>query len=1022
MKRAIEEYFPIIEINRLAVPERNAFKPIYQMHKWFARRSSSVFRAILLGALKPAGTDIMEEFYKDHTNDPDTKGKVILDPFMGGGTTVVEALRLGCKVIGVDLNPVAWFIVKTEVEPVDIEELKKAFERLAQRRVEWSGKPLKQTLLDLYKTECPACGNKDADIIYTFWVKSAPCTTATCNTYTPLFSDYFIAQKNPSIRYFPDCVCSACKQKFDWEREPAALVGEPKLMVNATNFSAGEGRTSTRWAFSNSSSVQCPWCHKTVSPSQEKFGKLVRKKVLLTVLLCPQCEEVWQFRGPLPEEVECPTCKHQYNPNEGNVPEKGKFICRGTCNGNKDTIIAAIRKLPENQLLPTRPYAIEGYCERCAAPSRKSKTRNLEQTGLFEDEGLTASADSAIPHPQSAIGNALLTKNNGKFFKRMTPADSQRYQDASDKWQNVKANLPYPKSEIPDGVETHRLIEHHYRYWHQMFNDRQLLALSTLLKAIDEEREQRMKEMLVSGFYGALEGNNTFCRYTIKGGNKSQGIFSRHDFQPKLTFTENAVWGTEYGHGTFSNKFDLVVEGKKFCSEPYDRKLVAAESKEKFESIQSKEKICPSDIDTILVSQSSADCSFVHSQEIDFVITDPPYSSNVNYSELADFFYVWLRLSLKKQYSQFVPEITPKAEEIIENRTRGKSAQDFKAGLESVFKETRRFLVDDGLLVFTFHHSEGSAWEALLTAVCDAGYFVEAVYPIHGEAESSLHLQEKEAISYDLIHVCRKMPENSNPTKRSWAGIRHEIRQKAREEAQLIQAGRYGREPLSAADRNILLIGKCLELYSKHYGAIVDHEDKPVPIHRALEEIKMLVDQIVTKDHPLPPELSDIDVPSYIYFTTLCSQKEIKSDEVSKSTRGIIETGELRARGLIIKGREKRGRTYEVKQPAERLEELKHKFQREWPKEQLSLFGEQDYVTLPKDFLFVDCVHLLLGLAAAGENLLPWLERFRGLRPQLRAGCEYLASRNKAFEKPAKTVLGLLDERVLLNSPPGPLS
>ena len=71
-KRAIEVGFPIVEINRLAVPERNSFKPIYQMHKWFARRASCVFRAILLGTLKPAiqpdgtPTDLMEEFYKDH--------------------------------------------------------------------------------------------------------------------------------------------------------------------------------------------------------------------------------------------------------------------------------------------------------------------------------------------------------------------------------------------------------------------------------------------------------------------------------------------------------------------------------------------------------------------------------------------------------------------------------------------------------------------------------------------------------------------------------------------------------------------------------------------------------------------------------------------------------------------------------------------------------------------------------------------------------------------------------------------
>ncbi|HUT59379.1 MAG TPA: DNA methyltransferase, partial [Phycisphaerae bacterium] len=191
-KWAIEDSFPIVEINRLAVPERNAFKPIYQMHKWFARRASCVFRAILLGCMKPLPVDkdgkptksgaelIMEEFYKDHTKDPDTNGKTILDPFMGGGTTVVEALRLGCKVIGIDLNPVAWFIVKCETTPVDLKELEKAFDRLASRIVPWSGKPLRETLLDLYKTTCPCCGNADADIIYAFWVKSAICTDPTC--------------------------------------------------------------------------------------------------------------------------------------------------------------------------------------------------------------------------------------------------------------------------------------------------------------------------------------------------------------------------------------------------------------------------------------------------------------------------------------------------------------------------------------------------------------------------------------------------------------------------------------------------------------------------------------------------------------------------------------------------------------------------------------------------------------------------------------------------------------------------
>ncbi|MEW5799665.1 MAG: DNA methyltransferase [Bacteroidota bacterium] len=985
MKRAIEEYFPIVEINRLAVPERNAFKPIYQMHKWFARRSSSVFRAILLGALKPAGTDIMKEFYKDHTNDPDTKGKVILDPFMGGGTTVVEALRLGCKVIGIDLNPVAWFIVKTEVEPVDINELKTAFERLANRTVEWSGKPLKETLLDLYKTECPGCGNKDADIIYTFWVKSAPCTTATCKAFTPLFSDYIIAQKKPSIRYLPDVTCPNCKEKFDWEREPAALVADEKLMVNAPKFSAGEGRTSARWAYSSTESVRCPWCEATVKPQPASI-KLKRKKVPLSVLFCPHCEEVWQYRGPLGDSVNCPTCKHTYNPKEANIPDKGKFICRGTCNGNVDKIITAIRKLPEDQLLPIKPYGIEGYCEKCAIDARKKTA--------------------------GAISDSLIWKNNGKFFKRITADDFARYRKANEAWNKFREKLPYPMSEIPDGVETHRLLEHHYRYWWQMFNERQLLALSTLLKAIDEEGNQTLKEMLLSMLFLVLESNNLFTRYRPDA-DKSEGVFARHDFQPKVTIAEGNVWGTEFGKNSLESCFNKVVVGKQYCIRPFDRKIKKDESGEiELESIERNEHISPSDGDSILLSQSSTMLHDVATENVDVVITDPPYASNVNYSELADFFHVWLRLVLKKIYPQFMPEFTPKADEVIENSTRGKTSEDFKKGLEAVFKESNRVSNDSGLLVFTFHHSEDSAWEALLTALCDAGYYVEAVYPVHGEAETSLHLMENEAISYDLIHVCRKRVVSSSPTKRSWASIRHEIRQRAREEARLIESGRYGNEPLPPSDINILLIGKCLELYSKHYGTIVDHEDKPVPIHRALQEIKMLVDQIVTKERPLPTELETIDDPSYIYFTTLCGQREIKSDDLSKSIRGIIEPSELREYGLIIKGREKRGRSFEVKLPVERLNDLKLKFKDGAVSSQASLFGENGDSRLPSGILFVDCVHLLLGLAEVGENILPWLEKFRGLRPQIRAACEYLA-RNKAFEAPARKVLGLLDERTL---------
>ncbi|MBK6914969.1 MAG: hypothetical protein IPH11_15410 [Ignavibacteriales bacterium] len=248
---------------------------------------------------------------------------------------------------------------------------------------------------------------------------------------------------------------------------------------------------------------------------------------------------------------------HSYNPNEGNLPAKGKFICRGTCNGNVDAIISAIRKLPKNQLLALRPYAIEGYCEHCSGNKNgKNKKENFFEMDEDEDIDVTDNNSSSI-----------LVKNNGKFFKRFTSQDLAKFQQAKEIWEQQKSTLPYPKSEVPVGEKTKSgLIAHHYNYWYQMFNERQLLALSTLFKEIDNEENQVLKEMLLSAFITALEGNNTFCRYTISGGNKSQGIFSRHDFQPKLTSTENNLWGSEYGHGMFSNKFNLVIEGKAFVS------------------------------------------------------------------------------------------------------------------------------------------------------------------------------------------------------------------------------------------------------------------------------------------------------------------------------------------------------------------------------------------------------------------------------------------------------------------------
>src|SRR5436190_18128836 len=102
---ALEEGFPLLEVSQIAEQEswrKEINRPVYHIHNWWATRLGSVFRAITLAALSKPGTKVWDEFYRPQN----MRGKVVSDPFMGSGTTVGEALKLGAKAIGCDVNPI----------------------------------------------------------------------------------------------------------------------------------------------------------------------------------------------------------------------------------------------------------------------------------------------------------------------------------------------------------------------------------------------------------------------------------------------------------------------------------------------------------------------------------------------------------------------------------------------------------------------------------------------------------------------------------------------------------------------------------------------------------------------------------------------------------------------------------------------------------------------------------------------------------------------------------------------------
>ncbi|MBI4763999.1 MAG: DUF1156 domain-containing protein [Deltaproteobacteria bacterium] len=176
----IEKNFDISFIADLALREKQIqqnYRPIIAVHKWFARRPGTLFRGLLLAEF--SNSPLNETFYKANS----LKGILVADPFMGGGTPLLEANRIGCNVIGFDINPMSCWIVKQEIEHLDLKAYDEAAESLSRM--------LESEIGHLYHTECVLCGKKDVPVKYFLRVKVIECRQ--CRKDIDLFPGYLIS-------------------------------------------------------------------------------------------------------------------------------------------------------------------------------------------------------------------------------------------------------------------------------------------------------------------------------------------------------------------------------------------------------------------------------------------------------------------------------------------------------------------------------------------------------------------------------------------------------------------------------------------------------------------------------------------------------------------------------------------------------------------------------------------------------------------------------------------------------------
>lgn len=705
----IERSLPLDQLNALARMEsynKHHYRPVNYVHKWWARRLGSVFRTVLLSTLGDDDLDVWQTYYEGLD-----LGKVVLDPFMGGGTTITEALRLGCKVVGSDLNPVAWWTVRQAISPVTPEALDVAFSQIEDT--------VAQDLLALYRTRCPVCSG-DADAVHVLWVRLAPCVN--------------------------------CRR--DVALHPSHVLHYEK--ATATVF--------------------CPICnHIFASPDSRRDNS-------------------------------CPACDHIFLPRQG-VVDGSWFTCPDC--GRRQTILEATRRA--GKILDHEIYALIVQCPE-----------------------------------------------HGQGIKEPDASDRKRYQTAVAEFDLHRESLLFPRQAIPPGLKTDDLRNHNYRYWYELFSPRQLLALDRLLRSILALESEAERDLMITLFSSSLEFNNLFCSY--KGGHAGhpgavRHIFSHHAFVVPRQALENNLWGVNGSSGSFSALYrSRLLRSREYAQAPVERKIHEGRVVKKVripnERIAAAYASSYTDLskgaNALLLCQDSSHLYQIPDKSVDAVITDPPYYDNVQYAELADFFYVWLRLALSDRFPAFEPEFTPKVGEVVANSRRQRDADSYLEGLSSVFRECSRVLKDNRLMVFTFHHKDPTAWASVLQAVLDAGFSVRATYPVLAEMGRSVHIQAQEAMEYDAILVCSKR-EAAAAIK--WEELEERIWRRARA-AQMQLAEING--SVSRMETSVIVMGKCLEFFSQHHPYVV-RDGMPVSASEAIVGMQAVIDEIAALTQPYAP-------------------------------------------------------------------------------------------------------------------------------------------------------------------------
>lgn len=558
-------------------------------------------------------------------------------------------------------------------------------------------------------------------------------------------------------------------------------------------------------------------------------------------------------------------------------------------------------------------------CPVCDQVTDVEKVRSLAQDGKLGKRMIAV----ILHHPEkSGKKYRIANEEDVKIFEKSRAFLQKKIENWQ--WQDY----PLPIEDLPKNM-TGCIAPPNYgmNKFEDLFNIRQKMAIITFMEKIKLSYKDILKDckkfkingwktdeasISVIGYLGIIldrlvDKNANLVVYNVYG-EKIEHVFGRQALPIVWDYVELNVFSGVNGDWT-SNR-DWVL------------RFIEANPKSSDVKIRSER--------TSATELPFSDNSF------DAIFTDPPYYNSVPYSDLSDFFYVWLKRCLGNFFPDlFSTPLTPKSKEACEmagwdkSRYKHKDKQYFENMLSKSLTKLHRILKPDGIATIVYAHKTTAGWETMLNSLVNAGLVVTASWPIHTEMKSRLRAAQSATLASSIYMVCRKTDREKIGF---WKDLKPKIKNKVEKKLQ-----QFWKEDIIGGDFLISAIGPGMEIYSK-YEKVEKYSGEKVTTSDLLTYIRSITTDFVVNHLLKNASSTNVDKESqfYLAYRWTYLDNKVEFDDARRIASGMgIELSKL-SNGFV----KKTSKYIRVLGPTERNEiknlnnmvDVMHKCVRLWKK------------------------------------------------------------------------------------------